>query len=928
MDPFSALIIANRNRVWLDALVLDVANKRAAGVDVFKIVTGWKDYLRSSVRNLRSSIYCHVFRSRTVEQMLELHNETCWREVCITGKDSIRSVLRKKGERVSLVLRHNRFLRTWTCFMTLWEDMNRFFFLNAGNLVCAVEVMISQLMFKFAHTNDTWVFFYATVLVMAGNGHFSTHTPDGPMPDRKKPNTTGMDFTLARLADIWNAFYERYMIPKKDRFHELQNCMRFTPTVWENLVCATSLAGRIVTVPPHDSNFQIMSITENRDALKSIIQFGPPRGEEGKMRTYNSAEQADKSRVATVKQKLYNNNIACIASNLSSKNKDEGEEGRTLDAVCAIIPPGIGPPALKKRKISFASSDPNANNARHQPLDSHYKDAVVNCIAFTQNFAGLFFGLLNHVGAMTVECNKVSLEIYDFLCHYIKQFYGGGMDTFAVEAFSRMKEGYKSRGVILSVWLKVFGAMSLDMTVDQTIEHVWFDIHRDALPIVAIPSVCCNLLYRSIHMGSLLMISVMARSLGVPRIDWKNLDRFFNDPRKPAADEPDVNYVEDYNAIRRFVASCLENNQMCPGDEGGTTCYITSPGTPDHTPTSKTSIMRYIPGRRDEDGDLTSRLADRIQSQYGRHLSSQCHMGPERHVYMYALRFLLERFAPDLRGLISHKMYCSRQHLEGLELMFAAPGIQDYEESDAPPFARQFSFRVGNELRSSAIGLNIWGLLTTVSLCDGTEPHPHLSNTVSNNLMTHLLEFTPPGVTPGDRCKLRCFHVHTTSPVQLHVQGKNRPGHFWRPEDASFVQTGALPIAQAMGKWMPEDLLPNPSLWDVATRDLMCDLMEVPANAFTVRAPTHSLLDIPLAIPAFLTTPCVRRRPPRTSCRTCTTRSMSPSTPMRRTSQWGTTGLFTSLATQTAWTSRGSTRTRSPLNRWPWTSTRGTWNCV
>jgi hypothetical protein len=94
-----------------------------------------------------------------------------------------------------------------------------------------------------------------------------------------------------------------------------------------------------------------------------------------------------------------------------------------------------------------------------------------------------------------------------------------------------------------------------------------------------------------------------------------------------------------------------------------------------------------------------------------------------------------------------------------------------------------------------------------------------------------------------------------------------------------------------MGKWMPEDLLPNPSLWDIATRDLMCDLMEVPANAFTVRAPNHPL-PYSLSVPA-LTIPCVRRRPPRTSCRMCTTRSMSPSTPMTRTSLWGTTGLFT-----------------------------------
>jgi hypothetical protein len=343
-------------------------------------------------------------------------------------------------------------------------------------------------------------------------------------------------------------------------------------------------------------------------------------------------------------------------------------------------------------------------------------------------------------------------------------------------------------------------------------------------------------------MGSLLMIATMARFLNVPLIEWKHLNRFFEDSRKPSDDqEQDRAYLEDYNAIKAFVQGCLENNQFCPPDEGqfdagnNICCYITSPGTWDHTPATKTSIMRYIPGRKDEDGDLASRLAERIFSQHGRHLVSQCHMGPERHVYMYALRFLLERFAPDLRGLISHRMYCSRQHLQGLELLRLADGMQDYEESDAQPFARQFNFRVGNETRSSAIGLNIWSLLVVVSLMEGTEVHPNVSNTFSNNFMTHLLEFAPPGSTPGNICPVRCFHVHSTAPIKLFVSDKNRPTHFWRPEDASFVLTGTLPIAQAMGVWMPEDLLPNPSLWDIATRDLFCSVMEVPATACTVK---------------------------------------------------------------------------------------------
>jgi hypothetical protein len=74
----------------------------------------------------------------------------------------------------------------------------------------------------------------------------------------------------------------------------------------------------------------------------------------------------------------------------------------------------------------------------------------------------------------------------------------------------------------------------------------------------------------------------------------------------------------------------------------------------------------------------------------------------------------------------------------------------------------------------------------------------------------------------------------STQPVKLYIPTiKQRPQHFLRPNEPSFVRNGVLPIAKACGRFAPEDIMHAPWLSAVA-KQLHCDVMEVPANAFTV----------------------------------------------------------------------------------------------
>lgn len=678
---------------------------------------------------------------------------------------------------------------------------------------------------------------------MAGNGHFQCQTPDGVVPVRVKPNTTGMDYLLARVIDLWNAMYEKLMIPPKDRHNLILNCMRFTATVWENLVTAQAAAGRLIAVPPSDANFQAMSLTEIRDSLKSLIQYGPPRGEEtGQTCSFNSQEiESTRTRVASRKRKLGTNNIVVISSNVGSKNNEQKEEGNTLDAVCAVFPPGGPPPMPKRVREEFNDMDVNVNSTRHQPLGN--KDEAVNCIAYTANFAGLFVGLLNHIGAFPTEVNPVVAAFHDWGCYYIKQFISSSMDVFVRDNFSRMKEGYKSRGIVLSIWLKTIHALSLGKSKQEAIQHLWLDIHTDALPLVNVPLVFCNLLYRGVHMASLIMTSVVADHLCCPVISFRHLHTFFELEGPQDPDTMEAEFKHSYLQIQEFIKICLINNRFCPAEDGplclnaNVSCYISGDAGPDLAPTNpKTSLLRVLPGKdKDESTDISHKIALRIAAQYGETLFGQCHMGPEISVYRLALVHLVERFAPDFRGLMSSKMFYSHKHMAVLGLGREVPGMRSYAESGHPPFARQFNLRQRDQLQAQAIGVNVWSLLTVVSLIGSTDIHPDVSNCFANNLVTAILAHSPAGCTPGNICPTSRFD-HATTANRLFIPDHDRPKHFLRPNEPSFVLNGILPIAKAIDRFAPEDMLHVPQLSAIA-KNLHCSVMEIPACAFTVRGP-------------------------------------------------------------------------------------------
>lgn len=659
--------------------------------------------------------------------------------------------------------------------------------------------------------------------------------------DTRKPNTTGLDFLIARLTELWTALYKRTNIAVADRLNILLNCARFTETAWENIVTATATNGTIVTLPEKSLTDRPIAIPELRaNSLQAIIQHVCPRGEGASTMSLNSCDMnKNGARTLAEKYKIDNAGICIVASNVADETKKQSEESFSLGLVTPAFPPGSGPAPQKRRRCKFNDVAKDIHTGRNQPME---EEKYAYFIAYTHNLAGLF-GLINRLGALPFEVNVNVSEFHSWACFYLQQFAGGVMNKAVLDSFDRMKQGYLSRGLVLSIHLKTIAAMyHTTVSEEETAKRLLLDLHVHPIPVISIPSVLCCMMSRAVNMAALLMTTVVAQHLAVPVISWKSVKRFFEDDLAPTEEGE---YMEDFKEIRDFVKECITKGRFCAEEdgpldyEGNISCYITGDGKVDFTPANAKQGLIRLPysgkDKSEEDSDILYRVALKVSEKYGSVLHRTCHMGKEISAVKCALVQMVSHFSPDFRGILSASMFHSRKHLGKLGLLSHAPGMQDYDQDEAPPFGKQCSFKVGNEIRSVGVGVNIWYMLTVVSLMKDTILHPDVSNIFSRSLVEEVLSHAPMASTPGEISPIRNFQLHSVTVEQLYTPDTGRPDHFLRPVDVSFVSSGVLSVARAHKQFLIEDKM-HCSFMDSLATMLCCDILEVPAKAIQVES--------------------------------------------------------------------------------------------
>ena len=704
----------------------------------------------------------------------------------------------------------------------------------------------------------TRTYFFTTIMIMSGNGHFQHLGEKGPVTDRRKPNTTGADFTVTRINDILLAWYDRLGIQEKARYYIPVNCMRFTPTAFEQASTATAVGADLMTQPPPDTNDRPMVVTELRsENMEGVLKFVMPRGEKsGSVLSINVCDRA-KTGVREMASKVVVNQLALefLCGNKRDQKEAQVEETRTAMVVSPVFPPGAAVEFKKRSRQQFQDVMHDSNTGRHRPLES--TESVTNFLVYTHKTAAFYVGLINRLQTMPCEINQTASAFLEWGTFYLRHYGEGVMDQTVRENFSRIVQGYTTRTLVWFVWLKAIIRLSR-VAQGTRPRHVYkdllLDMAADALPVTGVPVMLTCMMTRSVHMGALLMTMLMADSMLVPVVSWENLNRFFTDDEPPTETGT---YMDAYNMIKEWVQRCLAENRFCPADEGeynaehNVSCYITDKGTATlgQSPDGD-GFLRFAPDfpqggggnrgggsstqhQQQENSGLYTRIAGRIQKMHGAHLFQLCHMGPERCVYMYAMMWLASHFVPDFRGLGSPHAFCSEKHLRKLGLLRHLPGVKDHTDHKSPKFAREVEFMAEGQVKSVAMGVNMWSLLCIVSLTGEILVHPTVSDRFAKGLVEQILRKAPPGATPGNMCPTRLFD-QSTKPIRMFISDKERPAHFLRPTDSSFPTRGTLTLARGVEQFLPEDLLPCPAIPMVASM-LGCKIEQVPASAVKVR---------------------------------------------------------------------------------------------
>jgi hypothetical protein len=199
--------------------------------------------------------------------------------------------------------------------------------------------------------------------------------------------------------------------------------------------------------------------------------------------------------------------------------------------------------------------------------------------------------------------------------------------------------------------------------------------------------------------------------------------------------------------------------------------------------------------------------------------------------YKLAFEDLL-KYMVDLRGLASRKMFFFRKHLTKMGLIRFMPGVTDYDDAEALPFARHVTFKESGQVKSEALAVNISLLLAIPALAGMIMVHPSVVDATAIGLVTQVLAKAPASFTPANRVRTRVFGPDST-PMQIYLPQTGRPEHFLRPQDDTFPSTGILPLARRIDRWLPEDLCHCPWLYMLSCH-LSCTILEVPASAIYV----------------------------------------------------------------------------------------------
>jgi len=277
-DPLCGLMTAGYLRSWWSGLQKDIQTQRAQGLVLSEAISSFNRYIVSSKKHHWSSIVSGCFRSTRIVQTLSILEKL---DMVQVAKGHPTKSIQAFQKTLCRCMSNERALDPyqranegfWKCF----ELLNRSYTMNSSNLEGLIEIMMSQLLWMFGPYNETWAGYFQGIQFVSGNGHFRLTTKDGTSMDVRKPNSTGMDWTVGRLTELFQSLLDIVGIvdPKQNQQAPL-NCMGWTPASIPNITSAVITEGHVTSLPDPSLGLRSIVATEIRgDSLKALIHTLP-----------------------------------------------------------------------------------------------------------------------------------------------------------------------------------------------------------------------------------------------------------------------------------------------------------------------------------------------------------------------------------------------------------------------------------------------------------------------------------------------------------------------------------------------------------------------------------------------------------------------------------------------------------------------------
>lgn len=830
-NPMESMVVSGYLRTWWQRLVRDFEVVRMVPLDSDKeppsvtcIHQKMTRYLQSVILNHESSIHSNSYRSNRVSQAFQIVNKLDWKSAVTEGPDSICERMRSTRCKMAVQRQHDPYAVANEMFWRSWEELNRSFKMNTSNLSFLVEMMITQL-FWMTGENTTWHAYFQGIQIKSGNGHYKVTTREGTVVDDRKPNSSGMDWSHARVSELYQNILDRVGITNKnDNLQTPVNVTGWTPASVPVLSHVTIRNNQILSAPDPQYTYRSIICTECRDSYMGALIGNFPRNPDSlntvKLNTCdpnNTNERQTKIQILVAPLQ-----ICALSSNVLAKIDTTAEQYVTLSAVLHVMVPGSAPYMRKRKYGAFNNQTCNAFHGRKNKPEN--MDAIVNALVFPNIWASCMGALINKSAAIPWEMNPAVVSYLEWIFFFVREHAEGIIELFVNKSFKRMKDGYESRQVAKSIWTSAMRDLATTKNHHEALMKNLQCLHVNALPVQEVPAVVHSFLCRGINMGATLMVVVCGHHLEVPILPIDRLCNFFDN------DTVDDEALTDYNRIRAWMTRSVHNHRFCVDDNGNKTLYMSSDSDENQGPKDEGLCLLRVRKPKTPHCDVNSLIGQNINKLYGKPLYEACHMGPESSIYANAIHSMLQEYAPDFRQLYSNFIYHSKRHVDKLKMNQFFPECADWAEDSPPPLAKIFANRDQNrEIQGFSLGINVWGLLLMASL-GATTMHPHVVSDIARNILKDILQKAPMCATPGNSCNVRSFHLETTLPQSIMVSNERRPKHFLRPlNDLSFLQNGEFTYAANVKQFMPEDILHCGFLFSLA-KTLCCNFLEIPGS--------------------------------------------------------------------------------------------------